>query len=420
MSEPQVAFQKSSWFADCRPSDAYYEWITAKSDSDLQWTANGFDTYGKTLKALSDIFAWKQSDAVLENVGILSYSECLRRVQSLLDFVGLHDSKLCKAMRDSFENLSLSARARFMMAPETVYRISALRKEAKESIVALVGFLNAETACGDLTAGRPGQYWTALGDFYYADGNLCPAAEHGQVRWVADQSFCAPKLAGTIPIDFFSPNVAHAKETTLQGRRNYDLELSPEEKFVICERLADAYTRIGEVSEAAAQLIKQFVRVIVPVKSPSGWGSTSKRSFPGRIMLQGVERVRPAKIAAALVHEAIHQLLYVLEYVGRFVIIEPKDRVRSLWSGRVMAVDNFFHACFVWYGLANFWALARNSSAFDSDHVRQALNECLLGFRGENPIDVLKRHPGCVRGDALAIADAFQSRLSDVMHTIAA
>jgi HEXXH motif-containing protein len=300
-----------------------------------------------------------------------------------------------------------------MMAPETVYRTWQFRKSPVQTIAALCGFLNAECALKDPGAANGKPYWTALGDFYHSGrGGQAVAGGESEMRWAPDQSFCAPLVAEAIPIDFFSPNVGHAKETTV---KDDFLEFSPQEMVVVRQRLSDVFARIAEVSEAAARLVKEFVKVIIPLKVPSGCGSTSERSFPGRVLLQGVEVATPSRMAAALVHEAIHQLLYVLEYEGRFVITEPEGRVKSFWTGRALQLHSFFHACFVWYGLANFWALARNSDAFEGQEVDEGLSGCLSGFQGQNPVDVLNLHPGSVRGDALSIASKLQDRLQVLM-----
>ena len=87
------------------------------------------------------------------------------------------------------------------------------------------------------------------------------------------------------------------------------------------ERLEDAFDRISKVSQAAALLIKQFVRVIIPLKVPSGVGSTSERSFPGRVILHGVEKATSARIAAALVHEAVHQATGVTLFLPRLLCV---------------------------------------------------------------------------------------------------
>ncbi|MBV9761217.1 MAG: hypothetical protein JO340_11690 [Acidobacteriaceae bacterium] len=408
MMESKTTADQPVGLAAGRVATAQYEQIAATSRSDLPWVANGFETYRATLKNLPNVFAWNESNALLESVGILGHSVCLRRMQSLLNVINRYDAKLSFAMRSSFERLSPAARARLILAPETIYRIWHFTKTPAESVKAACGFLNAESALDEPASDKRGRYWTALGDFYYADGAPSEVRARAQLKWAPNEPYCAPRLAQAIPIDFYSPNVAHAKETTVASDF---LPFSDEEMSLVRERLEDAFDRISKVSQAAALLIEQFVRVIIPLKVSSGVGSTSERSFPGRVILQGVERATSARIAAALVHEAIHQLLYILEFEGRFVVIEPEERVKSLWTGRPLELHSFFHACFVWYGLANFWALAQKVDAFDPEEANRRMNECLKGFRGRNPVDAIVAPPGAVRGDALQVASTLQQRL---------
>lgn len=384
-----------------------YSVLAKNAVRDLPWVANGAQTYVATLQSLPKIFAWNQAETVLSNVAVLGYSTALRRFESALDFVREYDERVSKLMEDSFEVLPSASRTRFLVAPETVYRISRLRSEPVKSIALLCHFLNAETASqGSLTSGRG--YWTATGDSYFTDRAGKPAKY--ETVWVSDSNFVAPRLANTVPVDFFSPNVGSAKETTVQDEF---LEFTPDEIRAVWNRLVDVFDRIEIISGDAARLIKEFVRVIIPLKVPNGVGSTSERSFPGRVLLRGIEACDPVRIVSALVHESIHQFLYLLEYEGTFVLREPEDKVKSLWSGRLLPLHSYFHACFVWYGLSKFWALARESNAdvFGEENVQRELDRCLAGFRGQNPVSALGTNATMVRSDALRIAGLLQESL---------
>jgi hypothetical protein len=324
-------------------------------------------------------------------------------------------------MRDSLETLPPEGKLRFMAAPETYYRIAQLRKEPTESIVRLCKFLNGETAlygCGIADK----QYWTALGDFYYSGANgREESAEKDSVTWVEDQNFRAPRLAGTIPIDFFSPNIASTRAVMYSDQL---VEFSPAERVAVCRQLEEAFNRIEQTSEHAARLIKDFVKVIIPLKVIGSSGSTSQVAFPGRVLLRGLEHMTLGKLASALVHEAMHQLLYIVEYAGKFVVrdlgAKRPARVSSLWTGRELELHSFIHACFVWYGLSQFWRCAQSSDAFKPDTVHQELYRCLAGFRNQNPVEALGAHSRLLRDDILAVALSLQDHLRDVMRRNAA
>jgi hypothetical protein len=326
----------------------------------------------------------------------------------LFSFIEDYDAELSGSMRDSFDALSHARQSRFMMAPETIHQIRQLRRRPAKSLLTLCTFLNAETLLEDNDARLTSRCWTALGDFCYDGGIESGLIGCEPVTDALGGRTYAPYLAGTIVVDFSSPNVRHAKETTVV---NDYCEYSFEDVPAVCKALEDALMRITRISELAACLIKRFVKVIIPFKVSSGSGSTSERCLPGLVLLQGITNADPARLASALVHEAMHQLLYVLEYQGQFVIREPAEQVTSLWSGRALQLHSFFHACFVWYGLANFWSLAKACDAFDESDVHREWTRSLSGFRGPNPIDTLHRNARLVRSDALRVARSLQEHL---------
>jgi len=62
---------------------------------------------------------------------------------------------------------------------------------------------------------------------------------------------------------------------------------------------------------------------------------------------------------------------------------EPFDTeaiVVSPWSGATLPVRPFLQACFVWFGLANFWSLAQGGSTFRSSRLEERLDLARRGF----------------------------------------
>jgi HEXXH motif-containing protein len=296
-----------------------------------------------------------------------------------------------------------------------------LRKTPVESIVCLCNFLNGESALHGRAVMADKQYWTALGDFYYAgpDGEQ-PSTGEDEVTWNRSRSYRAPCLSETIPIDFFSPNTANGND----GIEAEYLEFSSKERFLVCRHLEAALSHITAVSDVPGRLVKEFIKVIIPYKVAQGHGSTSQPRFPGRVLLRGVEESDTASLAGSLIHEAIHQLLYVLEYEGKFLVDDAEAkanaRVTSLWSGRSLELHSFFHACFVWYGLASFWGRAQSTGVFEASSVQRELTRCLSGFRNQNPVDALGLHAQRVRPDALSVAGKLQGHLQDLVAYCAA
>ena len=376
--------------------------------ADFEWTANGPDTYSACLNCLPDLLSWKSSDPHLRLIKVLDRSIALSRLRSSLDFIGQYDPILSQSMRDSFETLPKAAQMRFVTAPETVYRIRRLRKEPARSITVMCEFLNGENLLNSSNSASGKQCWTALGDAYDPGFDTERTAWDG--TWHPNRKYVAPYLAQAVPIDFFSPNVAGSRDITKDPEL---LESTHEERLVVSAKMEGAFDGVRRVNEAATRLIASFVKVIMPIKVPQGCGSNSRRSFHGRVLLRNMGTADPAMVASALVHESIHQLLYVLELKGLFVIFEPNQPIVSPWSGRALNLDAFVHACFVWYGLARFWTLAMNTEVFGAELARREQAQCLAGFRRANPAELAEPYAGMIRYDVLAVLKTLRERLQD-------
>jgi hypothetical protein len=89
----------------------------------------------------------------------------------------------------------------------------------------------------------------------------------------------------------------------------------------------------------------------------------------------------------ALVHEAIHSLLYMIEISEGFYVdgaVKTALQVVSPWSGRGLYLHSFVHACFVWFGLLCFWRLAadRQPQPLPRGVAEDQLARAAAGFRG--------------------------------------
>jgi hypothetical protein len=65
-------------------------------------------------------------------------------------------------------------------------------------------------------------------------------------------------------------------------------------------------------------------------------------------------------ICDAIVHEAIHALVYRLEIIIPLFTdsaAAAAARAESPWSGRSLDLLSLVHACFVWFGLWTFWTI---------------------------------------------------------------
>jgi hypothetical protein len=99
------------------------------------------------------------------------------------------------------------------------------------------------------------------------------------------------------------------------------------------------------------------------------------------------------RLIDAVVHESVHAAIYMYEpLVAPLCRAKPRKlRVQSCWSGRVLTLDQYVQACFVWWGLLNLW---RSWLAFERDEQAKKLWErAALGFR-KRPASVLRKKIG--------------------------
>jgi hypothetical protein len=404
---------------------ASYNWAAELAIYDFPWVVNLESSYSSALRKMPSIFSWEESDDAFVGIQAFARSTAVRRLQSFFRHMSLYAPNLAQSMFETFDALPSAGKLRFMTAPLTFANITSLRREPSVSVMNLCTFLNGEAALHGAGAAKVG-YYTALGDAYYRANIEASApvtiADELEVSRTVPFLLKAPCLVDDIPIDFFSPNVQHAKLTS-GSEMTKSLEYgdySDEEVARVSGRLQEALCLVGKVSTQATQLIREFVKVVIPLKVGNGVGSTSQPRFPGRVLVRGIERSSPASIASALIHESIHQLLYILEWGGEFVMppaqSEEKPKVQSLWTGRDLVLHSFIHACFVWYGLARFWSLPTVSEAFEKGDIDTELTRCLSGFMGANPIQVLEPHAGRLRYDVTSVAATLQGRLTQVIE----
>ena len=155
-------------------------------------------------------------------------------------------------------------------------------------------------------------------------------------------------------------------------------------------RLDQAVLGIEATDPGVAAFVRRFTLVANPVvntETPAYTsGSTSQyigRSLICNAHLPGVDA---GVVAESLVHEATHSLLYMHEVTEPWLLderlIDRDSVVRSPWSGATLMLRPFLQACFVWFGLANFWALASTdgTGAFEPERVSQRLTMTRRGF----------------------------------------
>ena len=133
------------------------------------------------------------------------------------------------------------------------------------------------------------------------------------------------------------------------------------------------------------------------------------------------ESVDVVDVTDAIVHEAIHALLFMQERRKRWVLDEKlydsTPRSTSPWTGRELPLRAFLQANFVWYGLLNFW-LKTHSATLKTpvawaplERIRSKISAASVGFLGVSLVDSVAEFKSEISTDILAAIDVMQSRV---------
>jgi len=176
---------------------------------------------------------------------------------------------------------------------------------------------------------------------------------------------------------------------------------------------------IATVSEEAMDWIIDAVRVVTVRRDdlcPDGVGSSSWPNYPGLIGLLGVAGTQKIEsVANGIVHESIHNLLYMIETFEPFSSDVNRTNgvtVSSPWSGRTLPLASYVHACLVWYGLAEFWTKSLDNGFFNQKEAKGEMNYSKSGFLNEKYFKNLDTNNKYLRSDISELLFAIPKNLS--------
>jgi HEXXH motif-containing protein len=231
----------------------------------------------------------------------------------------------------------------------------------------LANWINAELALlGEKPVGDQ-PLWTALGDAAFED----------------DQPpYHAPTLWGVV-VDTRSPYVVDAPFLPPHMRERVRLETNASAALAA---LREAMQLLAEVNQPSADLTVLSLASLVlydTTNSSASFSSSSSRSFPGAAALSNVtgSDMDLYRLADSVLHEAIHAFLYAVE--GSVPFFRPGSRheptIRSPWTGTVLPLHAFVHACFVWLALLAFW---RRAMSGNGPHATRAVEWAMRARKG--------------------------------------
>jgi HEXXH motif-containing protein len=301
---------------------------------------------------------------------------------------------------------------RFVTAPEVTNRLL-WRRPSEESARFLADTFEAElAACGPPAARNAATRWSALGDFHVSDT--------GQLHWPY-------RIDDFPPIDFGSPhaeNMARSEgfvEVGTPETRGFSMD-ETEEQVAALVRTRDA---IASTSSEAHRFVVTFNRVLILQRdpgAPEGFASGSTGQYIGRSFISNpqLDFVDEAQLADAIVHEGIHGYLYMLElnvpWVLRPDLYETTPAVYSPWTGNHLAVRPFLQACFVWFGLANFFARAFTQRTLPRARAYARLRIAATGFLKDELVSLVERYDNAISPEILSAIQSMQTTIREAYN----
>ncbi len=181
------------------------------------------------------------------------------------------------------------------------------------------------------------------------------------------------------------------------------LPLGESDSQAVRERLVDCMSRLSAAVPAAAQFAQTFLTQVslrFEPGAPSKINSSSFSQYIGLALLVNphLPAVDVEKLTDSIVHESIHSMLFMLEEVAsRFLLdrLSAKIMVKSPWSGNVINLHAYLHACLVWYGLYWFWRRASLTGLFSAERCKALQDKARSGFLHQPWQGIAQYHDLC-------------------------
>lgn len=291
---------------------------------------------------------------------------------------------------EAWRQLDADSRIRIATASETHWRNLA----RPDDLFYYSNSIEAERRRRGLAPWGSTAVWTARTDAVYpADG---PATLN-------------ERLSTGAVVDFTSP----VAERRLRTKTYPFVPYEPSKRVAVLAKLERALELLRLVPPAFEIVDRHVTSIIVGNHPPPGTISNeSHPAFIGRAgFLNADGDTSVAWYADALLHEAIHNTLYVIEQEEHLLLPPyrelqnfPAEMLRSTWTGANKEIHTFAHAILVWFGLWQFWSriVGLGSPHVDESDARRHHDTALRGFLApalEHTLPTLARYmnPGSLQ-----------------------
>ena len=287
-------------------------------------------------------------------------------------------------LRRDLQSLSNESFMRFLESPECLNHMLGFHRGEEESFVNFIrSSIAAERHRTDQEAVDRG-VWAPLGDYYCAPNS---AAYH------------SPVIHNHFIVDCRSPFRRRPfEEVGAHGGLPTNINDPPsnDDDQLVVLVLDRAVSKLQAANLSTYHCVKSLIKVILirGLNVRPGFTSVSARPYVGGTVLINpmTTGVTDCNLVTALIHEAIHNLLYRIE--NRFPLTDPIEAgyrifVPSPWSGKRLRLSAYIHACYVYYALAMFWRQPAVREYFDTEGSNRQQELAEKGFENRLYLDVL-------------------------------
>lgn len=323
---------------------------------------------------LAEIITWSRATDSADHVHQQYVQLLLGDLERVVDQLRLADNAACGRLLDAIATLDDAALIRVLTAPEVSY---SLLCPPDRSMLEIAGFISRAALAEAGRTGAPVHVGAALGIMCLIPGDA-PFAE-GEVQH-------------------------------------------------LYRSLAAALAGIRKTHARLFEFVGRFNKVLIWQKDPAAptlFSSGSTAHYIGRSFLTNphIHEVDEADLAEALIRQGIHGLLSMDDRRRPWMTTPATDAtwpaLGSPWGGQLgasrLSIRAYVQACFVWFGLAHFWAQALSTSSFPAAHARRSLARCVSGFSKGSLLDRLGPYSEGVRPDLCVAIEAMQSKICAVL-----
>jgi hypothetical protein len=285
--------------------------------------------------------------------------------------------------------LSASRLKEVLRSPQFVAQIIRWRRHGIPLDTAFLGeTLLSELVLEGKISELPISLWSVRGDVKLVpeDGTV----RHYQTPWlIPDRIAIDENSLQTFPYDGESEKLL--------------LPLADCDAIAVRERLTDCMNRLTAAVFPAFQFAQTFLTQVslrFEPGAPTKVNSSSFSQYIGLALLVNphLAGVDIEKLADSMVHESIHSMLFMLEELEPPFLLDPmsaKIMVKSPWSGNVINLHAYLHACLVWYALFWFWLHAASTGKFSAERCAAFREKARSGFRHQPSQLIAQYHKLC-------------------------